>query len=142
MVFREAFTRDIAGMQNVRVSVTENKISDPNLLPPKMYAQYINEIGKGWVCEIAGEIVGFSIASLRDRSIWALFVKPDYEAQGIGKQLLKLATDWLFENGASVISLSTSVDTRADLFYQIQGWKRGQLRANGEVDYSLEMDQR
>lgn len=142
MVFREAFTRDIAGMQNVRVSVTENKISDPNLLPPKMYEQYINEIGKGWVCEIAGEIVGFSIASLRDHLIWALFVKPDYEAQGIGKRLLRLATDWLFENGASVISLSTSVDTRADLFYQIQGWKRGQLRANGEVDYSLTLEQR
>jgi len=139
MIFREAFTHDIAGMQNVRESVTENRISDPNLLPSKMYAQYINEIGKGWVCEIAGEIVGFSIASLRDHSIWALFVKPDYEAQGIGKRLLYLATEWLFENGASVISLSTSVDTRADLFYQTQGWKRGQLRANGEVDYSLEL---
>lgn len=141
MIFREASSHDIAGMRDVRVSVNENKVSDPSLLPPALYERYLNEIGKGWVCEINGEIVGFSVACLEDGSIWALFVRPDVEGRGIGKRLLRMATDWLFANGVSVISLSTAVDTRADLFYQWQGWHRGQLQANGEVFFSLAQNQ-
>jgi ribosomal protein S18 acetylase RimI-like enzyme len=45
-----------------------------------------------------------------------LFVKPEYEGKGIGTKLLKLATEWLFVAGAPTISLSTDVNTRADIF--------------------------
>ena len=138
MIFRQAFNQDISGMRDVRMSVAENVLSDPDRIPPDLYAQYINEIGRGWVCEINGEIVGFSVACLPDNSIWALFVKPSCEGQGIGKRLLKMATDWLFENGATEIRLSTGIRTRADEFYQRQGWRRGQLRDNAEVEYKLD----
>jgi GNAT superfamily N-acetyltransferase len=137
MLIREAIYRDIAGMREVRAAVTENMISDSTLLPPKLYRRYLNHIGRGWVCDIDGEIVGFSVACLQDSSIWALFVKPGWEGHGIGKRLLKMATDWLFENGVREISLGTEINTRADRFYQMQGWKRGQLREDGEVDYRL-----
>jgi len=65
-------------------------------------------------------------------------VKPGFEGRGIGTQLLKLATDWLFSMGASSISLSTGANTRADRMYESQGWKRGAINSDGEVTYQLD----
>lgn len=107
-----------------------------------MYADYLGVSGKGWLCEADGEVVGFSVASLNDASIWALFVKPGYEGRGIGTRLLKLATDWLFGTGASSVSLSTGANTRADRVYERLGWERGEVRADGEVSYRLDPSSR
>jgi GNAT superfamily N-acetyltransferase len=103
-----------------------------------MYADYLSASGKGWLCEVDGVVAGFSVASLKDASIWALFVKPGYEGRGIGTRLLSLATRWLFEMGASSISLSTYAGTRADRLYERQGWKRGEIKPDGEVGYRLD----
>jgi GNAT superfamily N-acetyltransferase len=138
MIFREAITEDISALSEVRLSVRENVLSNPHLITRAMYEEHLCSIGKGWLCEVDGAVVGFSVASLRDASIWALFVKPAYEGRGIGRRLLLLATGWLFDMGVSSIALSTAVDTRADRFYERQGWKRGEFKANGEVCYRLE----
>jgi len=138
MVFREATIKDIPAIAEIRLSVTENVLSDPRKLTPEICADYLSVSGKGWLCKVDGEVVGFSIASLRDASIWALFVKPGYEGRGIGTSLLKLATGWLFSMGVSTISLSTGENTRADRLYERQGWKRGEIRTDGEVGYQLD----
>jgi GNAT superfamily N-acetyltransferase len=103
-----------------------------------MCADYLRVSGKGWLCEVEGVAVGFSVASLGDASIWALFVRPEYEGRGVGTRLLQLATDWLFRMGASRINLSTDAHTRADRFYERQGWKRGEIKPDGEVNYQLD----
>lgn len=138
MVFREAKVEDIPALSGIRLSVTENVLSDPRKVTPEMYAAYLSQSGKGWLCEVGGEAVGFSVASRRDASIWALFVRPGYEGRGIGTRLLKLATDWLFEMGAPSISLSTGANTRADRLYERQGWERGEIKPDGEVVYRLD----
>jgi GNAT superfamily N-acetyltransferase len=137
MNFREAQIEDIPALFEVRQSVTENVLSDPRKVTPEICAAYLGERGKGWLCEIDGEVVGFAVASLTDASIWALFVKPSYEGRGIGKRLLRLATDWLFEMSAESIALSTDPHTRADKFYERQGWERGEIKPDGEVCYRL-----
>ena len=138
MNFREAKIEDVPALSEVRQSVKENVLSDPRKVTREMYAAYLGESGKGWVCEIEGEVVGFSVASLEGASIWALFVKPSYEGRGIGKRLLRLATDWLFEMSATSIALSTDAHTRADKFYEEQGWRRGETKPDGEVCYRLD----
>ncbi|HKG21701.1 MAG TPA: GNAT family N-acetyltransferase [Blastocatellia bacterium] len=138
MIFREAEKDDISALSEVRQSVKENALSDPRKVTREMYEAYLGEAGKGWLCEVEGEVVAFSVASLSDASIWALFVKPPYEGRGIGKRLLRLATDWLFEKGAASITLSTAAHTRADRFYENQGWRRGELNPDGEVRYGLD----
>ena len=138
MIFREAGVGDIAALSEIRLSVTENVLSDPRKITPEMYTDYLSVSGKGWLCEFGGEAVGFSVASRKDASIWALFVKPEYEGQGIGTRLLKLAVDWLFEMGAASISLSTGANTRADRLYERRGWKRGEIKPDGEVMYRLD----
>lgn len=139
MIFREASEKDIPDLSALRLSVKENMLSDPGRITLEMYQDYLGERGKGWLCEAdGGEIAGFSVASSEDSSIWALFVKQEYEGRGIGKRLLQLATDWLFEQGAGVITLSTAANTRADRLYRQWGWKRGETGGTGEVAYTLE----
>ena len=138
MNFREATAEDIPALSEVRLSVRENALSDPRRITREMYEDYLGASGKGWLCEVGGEVVGFSVASARDASIWALFVRPAHEGRGIGKRLLGLAAGWLFEAGAPTVTLTTAPHTRADAFYERQGWRRGPLVPGGEVLYSLE----
>lgn len=79
MIIREATVNDIPQIQLVRNSVKENMLSNPALVSDEDCRVFLTERGKGWVCEIDGRIVGFSIADLKENNIWALFVHPDAE---------------------------------------------------------------
>lgn len=135
--FRDATAADIPAMSTIRLAVTENALSNPARITPQMYLDYLDTLGHGWVCEQGGRIIGFSYAARADGSIWALFVDPAFEGLGAGKRLLRLATDWLFAQGHATVQLGTQADTRADRFYQAQGWTRGVMRDAVEVDYVL-----
>ena len=124
---RQATLSDIPAMSSIRLSVTENTLSEPSRVTEQMYRDYLELLGRGWVADIDGVVVGFSYADKTDASIWALFISPDYEGRGIAKRLLQVAVDWLFALGHNSIHLSTSKDTRADRFYTGQGWTRSVL---------------
>ncbi|MGC4104563.1 GNAT family N-acetyltransferase [Ferruginibacter sp.] len=137
MIFREAQNDDIQQIQVVRNAVKENMLSDPALVTDKDCSDYITQRGKGWVCEIDGEIVGFSIADLVDNNIWALFVHPDFEAKGIGKILHDTMLDWYFAQQKEMVWLSTSPGTRAEKFYALQGWKVTGVYGKGETRFEM-----
>jgi GNAT superfamily N-acetyltransferase len=137
MIFRQANVADIPAIMDVRLSVKQNVLSNPEKITYQMYEDYLDKLGQGWVCEIDGKVVGFSYAIRTEHSIWALFVYPQFEGRGIGKRLLTLATDWLFESGAEKVVLATEANTQADKFYESQGWERGEMKDNIEVYYSL-----
>lgn len=101
-----------------------------------MYEDFLERDGRGWVAQVDGVTVAFCYANRIDGSIWALFVDPAHEGQGLAKQLLTLATAWLFEQGFAEITLSTGAGTRADRFYTRQGWDR-QSCVDDEVSYCL-----
>ncbi|MEJ7822257.1 MAG: GNAT family N-acetyltransferase [Chitinophagaceae bacterium] len=96
MIFREAQVSDIQQIQIVRHSVKENILSNPALVTDKDCEEFITVRGKGWVCEINGNVVGFSIADIKENNVWALFVHAAHEAKGIGKRLQKEMLDWYF----------------------------------------------
>lgn len=135
--FRRATETDVSSMMTIRMSVKENTLSRPDLIPCQMYIDYLAALGRGWVCESKDGILGFSYAAHQDSSIWALFVLPEYEGQGIAQNLLGLATEYLFELGNQEIKLSTAVNTRADRFYAAQGWHRGKMKNEIEINYTL-----
>jgi hypothetical protein len=80
MPTRIATTADIDAMHQVRVAVTENRLSDPSRISPVQYRTMLEDDGCGWVHEEDGRVVAFGIADRRRSSIWALFVAPGFEA--------------------------------------------------------------
>lgn len=60
MTIREAKIEDIKQIQIVRNSVTENTLSNPDLVTDQDCEEFITVRGKGWVCEIDKQIVGFA----------------------------------------------------------------------------------
>lgn len=136
--YRVATVADIPFLAAIRFEVIDSTLTDPGLVVSRaMYHDYLTEHGKGWVCEHRKTVIGYSIASLQDHSIWALFVHPEYEGRGVGTRLLQEAVDWLFDQGADMISLTTDQNTRAERLYESKGWERGEYIANGEVRYRL-----
>ncbi len=136
ILIREATAVDIPAIFDIRLSVNENILTNTNAVTPEVCKQYLETNGKGWIAEIDGVAVGFSIASSQDNSIWALFVRPESEGKGAGKALLNVAVAWLFNNGATEITLTTGAGTSADIFYQRQGWRRGKIDDDGEVRFT------
>lgn len=135
--FREARREDIAQIQQVRNSVKENMLSDPNLVTDEDCEDFLFSRGKGWVCEIDDKIVGFAVADLKDHNIWALFLHPNYEKQGIGKKLHDDMLDWYFSQTSQKVWLSTAPGTRAEAFYRKRGWKETGLYGKGEIKFEM-----
>lgn len=123
-------------MSRIRLSVTENTLSDPSRITAAMYEDYLERSGRGWVAEDDGDIVAFCYADKVNASIWALFVRPGQEGRGLGKLLLAQAAEWLFETGHEAVHLTTGAGTRADRFYAAQGWRREPVSAT-DIAYSL-----
>ena len=136
MTFREAKIEDIKQIQIVRNSVKENMLSNPDLVTDKDCEEFMTERGKGWVCEINNQIVGFAIADLKEDNIWALFLHPEFEGKGIGTQLHNMMLDWYFSTGKEKVWLGTSPNTRAEKFYTKSGWTKNGKHGN-EVKFEM-----
>lgn len=137
MIFRETRLTDIPAIQIVRHTVKENILSDPALVTDKDCEEFITQRGKGWVCEVDGKVVGFSIVDLKKHNIWALFLRPEFEGKGIGKELHRLMMDWYFDQTHEPVWLGTSPNTRAEEFYTRQGWKHVGMVNKGEVKFEM-----
>jgi len=137
ILLRRAGSADIPAMSAIRLSVTENVLSDPARVTLQMYEDYLDRDGRGWVAEDDGVVRAFCYADRHEGSIWALFVDPRHEGRGLGKSLLELAVAWLFELGHHRITLGTTPGTRADRFYTARGWTR-MPGSGAEVGYILE----
>jgi len=123
VIFREAKIYDIPQMQIFRNSVKENQLSSPDIVKDKDYEIYLTDNGKGWVCEIKKQIVGFAIVDMLENNIWALFITPKFENQGIGKQLHNMMLNWYFQQTKVPVWLGTAPNTRAENFYELSGWE-------------------
>lgn len=123
-------------MHRVRMSVQENRLVSM-VLTERDYVVAIEQTGRGWVLELRGEIVAFSVANAQNGSIWALFVEPGHEGRGYGRQLHDAAVAWLWERGHHRLWLTTDAGTRAEKFYEAAGWQRTEAESGREVRFEL-----
>jgi GNAT superfamily N-acetyltransferase len=139
--YRHAVATDMPGISRVRTSVHENHLSRAQLdargITNDAVAVSFDQTSRGWVAEVDGDIVGFSIAEREQRTIFALFVQPGFDGLGIGTRLLKLATTWLFDDGPTPIWLTTGAQTRAAGFYRHCGWIETGVAPDGQLRFEL-----
>ena len=137
MIFREATINDIDNCKIVRMAVNENVLNDSTLVTRADYVDYLSKHGKGWVCEIEKQIVGFSIVGLAERNVWALFMLPKFEGKEIGGALHDLALDWCFMQISETIWLGTEPKTKAEIFHKRRDWI--EVGIHGETETKMEM---
>jgi GNAT superfamily N-acetyltransferase len=136
MILRSARREDIGAMHAVRMSVRENRLTSITL-DESDYERAIGVSGKGWVIEVDGQIVAFSVGNATNGNIWALFVHPDHEGRGHGRRLLEAVVEWLWNQGPTRLWLTTLPGTRAEGFYESAGWQRVALLDSGELKFEL-----
>jgi GNAT superfamily N-acetyltransferase len=141
MQIRQAVAEDIAGISHVRHSVRENAQTPEQLaalgITRESVAASLAAECRGWVAEDGGRIVAFSIANRETGSVFALFVLPEYEGRGLGRELLARAVQWLWDHHADLLWLTTGPGTRAARFYERAGWRHTATDANGELRFEL-----
>jgi len=134
---RVATSADIQNMHRVRMSVRENRLTNPERVQSFHYEALLDEDAGAWVAEVEDRIVGFAVGDLLRSNVWALFVEPAFEGQGIGRRLHATMMTWLFDAGAQLIWLNTDADTRAEAFYRSAGWRLVGDEGNGERRYEM-----
>lgn len=127
--FREIKSSDVPELLLLRTQVKENRLSMDDLIrmgiTEETVAAKLAATYNGWLCEDQnGRVVGFSMGNKADGEMWVIAVLPECERQGIGKKLMLLVQDWLFQYHDE-LWLTTEHDpaNRAYGFYQSLGWR-------------------
>ena len=91
---------------------------------PSSVTESLTQTTKGWLCEDAGEVVGFVLADRATTEFLVIAVLPDYEGKGVGGRLMTLTTEWLAASGCRRAWLTTGLETslREYGFYRRYGW--------------------
>lgn len=128
-------------MMEVRLAVRENVITPERLRALDIHAGSIADmLGTShcaYCAEVDGEVVGFAMAERSAASIWALFIRPQWEGKGLGRRLMDVTLQALWQAGHQRATLSTEPETRAYRFYVRQGWRHTGFNAIGEAELEL-----
>lgn len=124
---RLANESDIETIFDIRTSVRENHLSRQQLAEMGITPETISEAMQAtpclWIAHEDGIAAGFSMVDMEEGSLFAAFVRPDFEGRGIGRLLVRTAEEALFSKHAT-IWLETGATTRASGFYTRMGWNR------------------
>lgn len=137
MTLRQALVSDIPALHTIRMAVRENVLSNPALVTQKDYEDFLTTAGRGWLCEVEGQVAGFAIVDMERHNVWALFVHPDYEGRGTGKRLQDAMLQWYFTQTGHTLWLSTGPGTRAEAFYRRTGWRETGTTPGGETRFEM-----
>ena len=139
---RAARKADAAQMMEVRLAVLENAMTLESLhelgITVESVADMLENTHVSFCAEDQNRLAGFSMGDRADGSVFALFVRPEYEGQGLGKALLNATVEALWEDGKhAFLKLRTGPQTRAYTFYIMQGWVFSKTVDDEEVELEL-----
>lgn len=132
MSVRAATEADLPRIHAIRMSVSENVLSDPSKVTAAEVAWYLEQ-AIFLVAEDGGEVAGFACANHQSGYVWALFVDPAHEGRGHGRALLDAMMARLTALGHRQSVLTTDSGTRADGFYRAAGWRDMGRSLGGEI---------
>jgi GNAT superfamily N-acetyltransferase len=126
--FREITVSDVPALFDVRPRTRENALTLEELqrlgITPQSVTESLGQSTRGWLCEVDGRVVAFSMADRATGEFLVIAVLPEFEGRGIGGRLMVLAEAWLAASGCRRAWLSTDLDPslRAYGFYRKRGW--------------------
>lgn len=139
---RAASVDDVETLFDIRCSVRENRQSRAELArigvtPASVAALIAGGDYYSPVAEIDRTPIGFAMAQLSRGYLFALFVRPEFEARGAGGLLLAAVERRLAASGAARAWLTTGNDRslRAVGFYRRQGWRENGPDEHGELRF-------
>ena len=138
ITIRDAAEEDIPAIFEVRTSVRENHLSVEQMaemgITNETIRQFLHKEPCIWLAVHGEHIVGFSMGDAADACLFAAFVRPEWQGQGIGSRLMERAEAFLFERNSS-IWLHTDGSSRAAGFYERLGWTRMPDVANRDARF-------
>lgn len=141
MRVRFATEEDIPALFDIRTSVRENHQSREELaeigVTPQSIAEMLRTNSRAWLAEVEGTPAAFTMADAGEGTVFAMFVRPEYEGRGLGKALMRETESWLFAQGWDEIWLLTGSDPalRANGFYRHLGWRDAGVQEDGQIKY-------
>jgi RimJ/RimL family protein N-acetyltransferase len=132
---RPAAPADVPRLAEIRAAVRENRLATPGFVTE---GDYLAAIARGtcWVWEDAAGVHGFASGAPHDDAhVWALFVDPAAEGNGVGSALLARLTDELWSRGHRRLRLETGSGTRAEQLYRAAGWTEVGRAEGGDVAF-------
>jgi GNAT superfamily N-acetyltransferase len=118
---RPARPADIPRLIEIRAAVRENRL-ERLVIGTEEYRPYVGD-GRCWVAEQDGTIQGFAALDAEAASVWALFVGPEAEGNGLGRALLDRLILEARQRGLPTLTLETAAGTRAEHVYLQAGWQ-------------------
>jgi hypothetical protein len=137
MFFREAKIQDIEKMHAVQMALAEDRSVYPHLTETEDFHRLLTS-GKGWVCEVEGDLLGFALVDLPQARVSALSVRAGLEGDFINRMLHDMMTSWCFARAMPKLILSTCPNTRTEQFYLKSGWVKTGEDSNGKTAFELE----
>lgn len=142
---RPARVQDVDAIFAIRTGVHENHMSLEQLaglgITPPVLAAMLSAMTQDcplvWVAQLDGEqvkggIAGFSMIDQDEACLFAAFIQPRFEGQGLGRALVTQAEEALFRHHPH-IWLETASASRACGFYRHLGWRITDELAGGDV---------
>ncbi|MEM6500376.1 MAG: GNAT family N-acetyltransferase [Cyanobacteria bacterium P01_C01_bin.89] len=136
---RTAQREDIETLFEIRTGVVENYQSREEIaelgITPDSVATMLETDCCAWIAQLEERVIGFSIASATERTIFGIFVRPDFEGRGAGRALMEVTERWFWDQGMDEIWLLTGNDPtlRAYGFYLHLGWVPVGVEQDGEL---------
>ena len=140
MLIRVATPDDIDTLFAIRTSVVQNHLSREQMtalgITPQVLADSIRAAPCVWIAEVEGRPAAFSMVDRATGEVFAMFVLPGYEGQGLGRRLMAVAEAALFEHHERLFLITDGRDEiRANGFYQRLGWSMVDRLEGDDVRY-------
>jgi len=148
MVIRIAQTEDIETLFEIRTSVLENHQSREEIaelgITPESVAGMLATDCRAWIAELDHRPVGFSMANATERTIFGIFVLPEFEGWGFGRTLIQAAEEWLWSHNIDEIWLITGNNPalRAYGFYLHLCWTPSGVETDGDCQGDMKFTKR
>lgn len=140
---RLANVNDVDAIFSIRMSVNENRLSLERLAEMGITSGSVRKTilaaSSVWLAEVGKIPAGFSMGDVAAGSVFALFVRPEFEGLGLGRALLSHVEAFLFHHHDK-IWLETDGNSRASGFYRRQGWQPVEYLADGDVRFQKSIE--